>query len=834
MKGSNFLLAFAAIVMLFSPNDGYSQGRKRADKKSAVVVTQQTEKKDSLKKSQKGPALLSKFIKEGTKVSKGMTPVFNQEGRYFLILNDSVYGRDLILVTRISKAAAGVRNGFDGYAGDDVNESMLRFEKGPSDKVFIRKISGRERSKDSTMAMYMAVERSNMNAIVAAFDIKALSEDKSNAVIDVTDLFNSDSEFFFFTKRAKSVLKLGAMQKESSYISSVKSYPINTEVKCVKTYALSTGGNNATFELNCSFVMLPKVPMVPRYKDPRVGYFTTGYVDFDQNPQGVEKIFMITRWRLEPKPQDVEKYMRGELVEPAKPIVFYIDPATPKEWVPYLIQGVNDWQPVFEKAGFKNAIYALEAPSKDQDSTWSLEDARFSAIVYKPSDIPNASGPHVHDPRSGEIIESHINWYHNVMSLLRNWYMIQAGPSDPGARKMVFDNALMGQLIRFVSSHEVGHTLGLRHNFGATSIYSVKQLRDPKFLKENGHTTSIMDYSRFNYVAQPEDNIPRELLFPRLSHYDNWAIEWGYRRFMDINDPVKELPKINQWIIEKTKDRRYWFGTESNSNDPRLQAEDLGDNQMEANELGIKNLKYVMNGLGEWTKTANSDYEDLKTMHNEVNTQFRRYIGHVAKWVGGVYEDPKYVEEPGDVYRYVEKERQKEAMEFLKRNLFNPPVWLIPSEYLNKFVNLPSMFLERAYQQGLTSLLSKRVMLNLTSAEAALGNKTYTVKDLFNDLNGSVWGNLSSGRSVDPYRRLLQKVYVTTICDLYTGAGARSRMGVEVKPTSNPKDNSDATAVVYYQIKNLRNRMKSFVSQDMNMKAHYDYLVRYIDKTLDE
>ncbi|MDD3990498.1 MAG: zinc-dependent metalloprotease, partial [Bacteroidales bacterium] len=675
-----------------------------AQKGSNVIIPQQTEQnvlaKDTTKNAEKkGPKSFEMFIKEGSKIMKGLTSVYIQDGKFYINISDSLFNRDIRMITRISKAAAGIRSRFGCYAGDQINSGMYRFEMGPNNNIFLRKITTGDRSSDSTQAMYSSVQNSNLQAIVASFDIIAQSADKQNNYVDVTDFFNSDSESLFFRKSDKATYKLGALQKESSYISAIRTYPINTEVKSVKTYIKTDeDGETATYELNNSFVLLPKVPMTPRYADDRVGYFTYSYTDFDQNPQGVKTIKMITKWRIEPKPEDVEKYKRGELVEPAKPIVFYIDPATPKEWVPYLIQGVNDWQVAFEKAGFKNAIYALEAPSKDQDSTWSMEDARFSAIVYKASDIPNASGPHIIDPRSGEVIESHINWYHNVMSLLRNWYFVQCSPSDTGARKMIFDTKLMGELIRFASSHEVGHTLGLWHNFGATSHYTVQQLRDTNFLKENSHTTSIMDYTRFNYVAQPQDKISRKLLFPRLSHYDYWAIEWGYRKFPEINNPVKELAKLNQWIIEKTKDKIYSFGTELSADDPRLQSSDLGEDQMEANELGVKNLKMVMSNLGKWTNEPNADYENLRTMHNEVNKQYRRYIGHVVKWIGGIYENPKKVEEPGDVYTVVEKEKQQQAMDFLNRHLFeNPPLWLIPNEYMNKFVTRPEVFLERAY-----------------------------------------------------------------------------------------------------------------------------------------
>src|SRR4030095_12061384 len=367
---------------------------------------------------------------------------------------------------------------------------------------------------------------------------------------------------------------------------------------------------NATFELNSSIVLLPKNPMRPRYYDDRVAYFTTEFTDFDADPQGVKDISIITRWRLEPKDEDMEKFRRGELVEPKKPIIYYIDPTTPEKWVPYLIQGVNDWQKAFEKAGFKNAIMAKRAPTKAEDSTWSLEDARNSAMVYKPSDIPNATGPHVHDPRSGEIIESHINWYHNVMRLLRNWYMIQASPSDSRSHKMVFDDELMGQLIRFVSSHEVGHTLGLPHNFGSSSGVPVENLRNKAWVEANGHTPSIMDYARFNYVAQPEDNIGPAGIYPRIGEYDKWAIEWGYRLIPEAATPEAEIPILDKWIEAKANDKRYYYGRQGQPDDPRDQSEAIGDNAMKASAYGIKNLQRIVPNLIDWTKTPNDAYTD--------------------------------------------------------------------------------------------------------------------------------------------------------------------------------------------------------------------------------
>ncbi len=473
-----------------------------------------------------GPKPYKDVITDKAITKKGLFLVHKIEDKWFFEFDDSLLGRDFLVVNRISKAPINTRSGFAGFAGDEINENVVRFEKGPNNKIFMRNISFSVYAKDSTKPMYKSVQNSNVQPIAAAFDIKAFSKDSNGVVLELTDYINSDNDILYFASFFKTALRIGGMQSDKSYIVDIRSYPINTEIRTVKTYSkmslpspipgLPTAGptGNATFELNSSLVLLPKSTMRPRYYDDRVAYFTTEFTDFDADPQGVKDISMITRWRLEPKEEDMEKFRRGELVEPKKPIIYYIDPTTPEKWVPYLIQGVNDWQKAFEKAGFKNAIMAKRAPSKSEDSTWSLEDARFSAIVYKPSDIPNASGPHIHDPRSGEILESHINWYHNVMRILRNWYLIQASPSDPKARKGKFDDELMGQLIRFVSSHEVGHTLGLPHNMGSSSAVPVEKLRDKAWVEANGHTPSIMDYARFNYVAQPEDGISQIGLYP--------------------------------------------------------------------------------------------------------------------------------------------------------------------------------------------------------------------------------------------------------------------------------------------------------------------------------
>jgi len=408
--------------------------------------------------SRTGPKPYKDVITDKAKTDEGLFKVHKIDDKYFFEIPDSLLNREILVVNRISKAAAGMRSGFFGYAGDQIGQNVVKFEKGPNNKIFLRTISYAEYAKDSTSPMFWAVTNSNIQPIAAAFDVKAYGKDSSgssssaSSVIEVTDYVNSDNDVLFFNSNLKSAVRIGGLQPDKSYIVGIKSFPINVEITTVKTYARTPvapggfagggtpSGGNLTVELNSSMVLLPKVPMQARYFDARIGYFTVGYTDFDANPQGVESVQLIKRWRLEPKDEDMEKYKRGELVEPKKQIIFYIDPATPKKWVPYLIEGVNDWNVAFEKAGFKNAIVAKAAPTNKEDPEWSLEDARYSAIVYKPSDVANASGPSISDPRSGEIMESHINWYHNVMELLQNWYMIQASPSDTAARKMVFSD----------------------------------------------------------------------------------------------------------------------------------------------------------------------------------------------------------------------------------------------------------------------------------------------------------------------------------------------------------------------------------------------------------
>ena len=799
-------------------------------------------------RSTPGPKPFKEVITPKAIVDEGLFTIYKQDEKYFFEIPDSLLGRDLLVVNRISKAAAGMRNGFFGYAGDEAGRNIIRFEKGPNNKIFLRNISFAEYSRDSTSPMFTAVNKSNVQPIAAAFDVKAFSDDSTGSIIDMTDYVGSDNDVLFFGSQIKSSLRIGSQQTDKSYIAGIRSFPINVEISTVKTYGRTTGpstggggpaGGNITMEMNSSIVILPKNPMKPRYFDPRIGYFTVGYTDFDANPQGVETVRLIKRWRLEPKEEDLEKYKRGELVEPKKPIVFYVDPATPKSWVPFLIQGINDWQPAFEKAGFKNAIVGKVAPTREEDPEWSLEDARYSAIVYKPSDIANASGPSISDPRSGEIMESHVNWYHNVMELIHHWYFVQCAPLDTAARKMIYDIDLMGQLIRFVSSHEVGHTLGLRHNYGSSSTVPVEKLRDKHWVEANGHTPSIMDYARFNYVAQPEDNIGRAGLFPRIGEYDEWAIEWGYRLFPQFKADEEEKAHLNKWVIGKLKNPRLWFGTETNPDDPRSQREQVGDDAMKGAQYGIKNLQRIVPNLEQWTREPNKDYTNLREMYLKVTDQFSQYMGHVAKYIGGITETPKMVEEEGPVYEIVPKAKQREAVDLLNKQLFNTPNWLIDQSIFQKTGINPVATIGRLQDNILGSLFASRTLLKLIDAEAMHGSQAFSVLDLLSELRKGIWSELQAKSRIEVYRRNLQKSYVSMLEGLLNPPRTRTSTDFPIillgGGSTVSSDRSDISSLVRAHLVSLRSEIRATVPAIADPLSRYhlqDVLVK-IDKVLD-
>lgn len=832
MKSYKFhILSLATLLLLGATTHAEAKIFERKKKKAQTEV-----KAAPAKQNINGLKPYAQVITPKAKSSFGFLTVHKVDNNYFFEIPDSMLNRDILIVNRISKAPTSRQKSRVGYPGDILGSKVIRFENKDNKRILVREYSYRERSENKD-GMFQSVRNSNTQPIVANFGIETIKKDSltRNYVINVSVFLQKENPLFSFDADSKEYIGLLNMVGEGTYIDTLKAFPKNIEISTTVTYQSKKGMSNVgfletgspriplTYELNSSMVLLPEVPMKARLFDPRVGYFTVGYTDFDSNPQGIEYKKLITRWRLEPK--DEAAYLRGELVEPKKPIIIYIDPATPKKWVPYLIQGVNDWQVAFEKAGFKNAIYALEAPT--DDPSWSLEDARHSAIVYKPSDIPNASGPHINDPRTGEILETHINWYHNVMSLLRDWYMIQAGTIDEAARKMQLDDELMGQLIRFVSSHEVGHTLGLRHNFGSSHTVPVEKLRDKAWVEANGHTPSIMDYARFNYVAQPEDGITRAGIFPRIGIYDKWSIEWGYRWLPQFQTPEDEVAFSNQSIIEKLKtDVRYTFGTESDPNDPRNQSEDLGDDSMLASLYGIKNLKRIVPQILTWSYEPNKSYAGAGEIYSGVVSQFNRYLGHVTKNVAGIYSNSITVEQTDEIAReFVPANIQKRAIAFLNEQLFTTPEWLIDRQLMEKAKILPVNVICSLQSGVLARLINKNTLDKMSENEILNGKKAYTSAQMFNDLKKVIWSNL--GQS-DIYKRNMQKAYVENLINLLDKKGNADKNASGKRPAY-----SEAPAIAHGQLTELKRLTTSAASMTSGTaKGHYQNLITLIDTAL--
>lgn len=832
MKSYKFhILSLATLLLLGATTHAEAKIFERKKKKAQTEV-----KAAPAKQNINGLKPYAQVITPKAKSSFGFLTVHKVDNNYFFEIPDSMLNRDILIVNRISKAPTSRQKSRVGYPGDILGSKVIRFENKDNKRILVREYSYRERSENKD-GMFQSVRNSNTQPIVANFGTETIKKDSltRNYVINVSVFLQKENPLFSFDADSKEYIGLLNMVGEGTYIDTLKAFPKNIEISTTVTYQSKKGMSNVgfletgspriplTYELNSSMVLLPEVPMKARLFDPRVGYFTVGYTDFDSNPQGIEYKKLITRWRLEPK--DEAAYLRGELVEPKKPIIIYIDPATPKKWVPYLIQGVNDWQVAFEKAGFKNAIYALEAPT--DDPSWSLEDARHSAIVYKPSDIPNASGPHINDPRTGEILETHINWYHNVMSLLRDWYMIQAGTIDEAARKMQLDDELMGQLIRFVSSHEVGHTLGLRHNFGSSHTVPVEKLRDKVWVEANGHTPSIMDYARFNYVAQPEDGITRAGIFPRIGIYDKWSIEWGYRWLPQFQTPEDEVAFSNQSIIEKLKtDVRYTFGTESDPNDPRNQSEDLGDDSMLASLYGIKNLKRIVPQILTWSYEPNKSYAGAGEIYSGVVSQFNRYLGHVTKNVAGIYSNSITVEQTDEIAReFVPANIQKRAIAFLNEQLFTTPEWLIDRQLMEKAKILPVNVICSLQSGVLARLINKNTLDKMSENEILNGKKAYTSAQMFNDLKKVIWSNL--GQS-DIYKRNMQKAYVENLINLLDKKGNADKNASGKRPAY-----SEAPAIAHGQLTELKRLATSAASMTSGTaKGHYQNLITLIDNAL--
>jgi len=782
------------------------------------------------------PKPYAEIVPATAKSSAGFFTVHLVAGRYLFELPDSILSRDLFSVNRIVRSAADYRmpisfGALCSYGGDWMGQNLFHFEKIAGNKIVLKMISVTEKAGDSTQnGVSRSLLKNNLQPIYATFPVKAVNQSKHSVVIDMTDYLGTANGIFGSQPLMAGLMPSGPVAADRSFIKEIKAFPANIEIKNVRT--MTAGLNTITFEFNNSIILLPKVPMKTRKFDNRVGYFAmiwNDYKTFDNSSQGIRDVHNIWRWRLEPKDEDRARYDRGELVDPKKPIVFYVDPTTPKKWIPYLIQGINDWRSAFEKAGFKNAIIGKEAPLND--STWSIDDARHNVIVYKASSIGNATGNTIQDPRSGETLESHVGWYHSVMEILYKWYMIQAGAIDPRARKPQLDDELMGQLIRFVSSHEIGHTLGLRHDWGASATTPVEKLRDKAWVEAHGHTPSIMDYARFNYVAQPEDHITEKGIFPRIGDYDKWAIEWGYRLLPENTSAEEESRILNQMIVDKIKTGpEYRWGIErvgdvpTSMLDPRNQNEDLGDDNMLASSYGIKNLKRILPNVLNWTLNPGESYVKAGEMYQEIVAQYKRYMFHVAMNIGGLMTDPKTQEQSGAVYTAVPKEKQKRAMAFLQKELFNTPYWLMDKK-MYSLTATDFAGVEAIQKDMIKGLLDLKQVQQFRSMELFSGNQAYSTAEILEDLKQGIFSELPASKPIALNRRNIQRAYVINLISLY-----RAGLGADL----------DATSVVKQHAKKLSSSLKAAAGlmKDTASKNHlqdlYDRLYEVLYKPLSE
>lgn len=822
------VLTLVSIFFVFSCNTA----KKAAKSKDAASASADAKPVKKAGKDDIQP--YDKVITKEAKTDDGLFKVHKIDDSFFYEIPDSLFEREMLMVTRIAKTASGL-----GFGGGKQNEQVLRWQK-KDKKVLLRVVSHNVVAADS-LPIHEAVVNSNFEPVLFTFPIKAISKDSLHTVIDVTDLFSKDIKPLGLPEWSRKNYKVSRIENDLSYIESIKSYPLNIESRHVKTYNAGDPPSNSdtgtiSIELNNSMILLPKVPMMRRMFDERVGWFTSNQTDYGLEDQRSKTVTYLDRWRLEVKDEDIEKFKRGELVEPKKQIVYYIDRATPEKWRTYIKQGIEDWQVAFEAAGFKNAIIAKDPPTVEEDPEWSPEDIRYSVVRYLASPIPNANGPHVSDPRSGEILESDINWYHNVMSLLRGWFFVQTAAINPDAQSPEFKDEIMGRLIRFVSSHEVGHTLGLPHNMGSSVAYKVEDLRSAEFTKKYGTAPSIMDYARFNYIAQPEDK--GVALMPDIGVYDKYAISWGYRPILDAKTPEDEKKTLDSWILKYADDPMYRFGHQQAGDvvDPSSQTEDLGDDAMLASEYGIKNLKRIVPNLIKWTTKNGEGYDDLDEMYGHVISQFNRYMGHVSNNIGGVYEHYKTSDQAGAVYTYVDKNHQKRALDFIQDNLFETPEWLLDKEIFGRIEFAGSTERVRGLQERtLNNILSLGKMARMIENEALNGNEAYKLIDMTRDLRNGVWSELRSGKKIDTYRRNLQRAHIDRLEYLMTAENQSGRTNSPyVKSTAVNTSQSDIRAVVRAELVSLQSAIRSGLGRtgDSMSRIHLQDALKRIDAIL--
>ena len=766
----------------------------------------------------------NKVITAEAKSDAGLFTTHRVDDKLYFTIPDSLMGKDMLLVSRIAKVPSGYGGGYVN-AGSKVNEQVIRWSK-RGNYVDARVISF-ENQSDEDSPISKSVEANNFFPILFSAEVETKTPDSTGVVIDVTKLFTQDiAAINAVSPRSRKQYKIRRLDNNRSYIESAHAYPQNVEIKHVMTYEAEEPpqrdqASTLTFLMNQSMILLPEDKMQPRLADERVGWFTLRKYDYNSDALKSDDYRILRRWRLVPK--DIEAYKRGELVEPVKPIVYYLDPATPMKWRPYFKQGIEDWNAAFEKAGFKNAIIAKDPPSPEEDPEFSPEDVRYSVIRYVASTTRNAVGPSVSDPRTGEILESDVIWYHNHLRSYRNRFMIEAGAQNPAARTLETPEAEIGEMMRMVIAHEVGHAIGLPHNMKASSAYPTDSLRVASFTQKYGLTPSIMDYARVNYVAQPEDEGVRYIRM--MGPYDYYAVNWGYRYLPDADSPEAEKPTLDQWILEKAGNPWYEFGS-SRGVDPHSQTESLGDDNIKASLYGLANMKKVVPNLIDWTTKDGYGYDDLDEVYGELTRLWRGYVYHVITNVGGIYETRKTADQEGVVYEPVPESIQEEAVAFLNEHAFTTPEWLLDEEILNRIESDGAIErIQNLQTRALGSLLSVDRINRMVSTVEQEGNSAYTPLELMTDLRKGIFSELYAAQKTDAYRRNLQRAFVDIASEYIK----------KEKAAEDEVLKSDVSALMRGVLTQLRrdlNRRKNY-SGDTITKYHFEDLIARIDTAFD-